>query len=101
MEGNNIYSTDRFTFDPKGKCFIAEASDLDRNLFKQIFPDSCDEGLELVSSRTGETSKWYVNNTQYSNDEDHELQAWHLIPTKESIQKYPRLQGYTMTIFND
>lgn len=98
---NATYSTEQFTISEK--CFISEASDLERgrNLFKQIYPDACDEGLELISQRTGESSKWYVTNTEYSNDEDRELQAWHLKPTPETLRKHPRLQGYTMTIFND
>ena len=98
---NATYRTDRFTIDHKDKCFVTEASDLDRNPFKQIFPDSCDEGLELVSQRTGEVSKWYVTYTRYSNKEDHELQGWELQPTRETLRKLPQLKGWTMVVFND
>ena len=95
-----IYNTDQFTFDPKEKQFISEASDLQLEL-KQIFNDSCDEGLELVSRRTGEVSKWYLNKTEYTNGPDRELVAWHLIPTPQSIKNHPGLKGYKMVIFND
>lgn len=93
-------STKQFTY--KNNTFIAEASDLSGGeLFHQIYPDACDAGLVLVSSVTGKESTWYVDEYEYTKDEDHELVAYHLLPTEETIRKIPSLINTKMVIFND
>lgn len=95
-------STDRFTFSGSTNTFITEASDLTRgNFLHQIWPDSCDEGLVLISEKTGQESLWYKDHDEYSDDEDHELLATHLLPTDCSIRKHPRLKNTKMVIIND
>lgn len=44
-------STERFTYDPASRIFVAEASDLPR--LSPVYDDACDFGLTLVSAKTG------------------------------------------------
>jgi hypothetical protein len=95
-------TTDSFTF--SNNTFITEASDIEPNngsIFHQIYPDACDEGLVLISAKTGNESTWYVSEPEYTKDEDHELVAYHLLPTTETVRKYPALTNTKMVIFND
>lgn len=94
----STFSTRSFTYDKKDKKFVAEASTI-KLKFKQIYPDSCDEGIELVSYRTGNVSEWIVVNNNY--DSGHELVSWGLKPTAKSLKQFPGLKGHTMVIFND
>jgi hypothetical protein len=94
-------STKQFTF--KDNEFITEVSNLtrDSNPFHRIYSDSCDEGLILISEKTGQSSTWYVSRYEYTNDEDYEFVAWHLLPTMQTVRKFPQLKNTTMVIFND
>ena len=97
------FSTEQFTYDKKDNKFIAEISDLEtegQNVFGSI-PDHSGQGLILVSQWTGEESNWWVMGVEHSNDEDNELQAWHLIPSQKSQKRFPKLRTASMVIFND
>lgn len=90
----------KFTHNSKQKSFTCELSDLGPHFtFDPIYTDACDVGLVLVSDM-GTTATFYLNDTYYdASNED--IQYWFLKPTTEEIRKNPRLDGYTMTIFND
>jgi hypothetical protein len=94
-------NTDQFTHDKQGKVFIAKISNLELNEFQQIYDDACDEGLVLKSGKSGRLSRWCVTGDETTQDEDHELIAWHLTPAPETIREFPGLKGYKMVIFND
>jgi len=95
------FSTKLFTIDKKNKTFISELSELKGNTFKQIFSDACDEGLTLVSEISGNKSDWFINDFEYTNNIDKELVAIHLLPTPETIRKFPGLKDYKMVLLND
>ena len=93
-----MLSTKQFNVYPDEKKFVAEASQLGRFL-ERIYPDACDLGFVLESARTGKESKWYVNVTQTNDDGDVEL--WDCRPTRETLRKFPQLDGWKVVIFND
>ena len=92
-----MYSTRQFHVNRNGKLLTAEASDL-RLRFDQIYPDSCDQGITLVSHVTGSTSKWAVTHVEIRNED---LEYWELQPTAESVRNTPALSGFKMRILND
>lgn len=91
-------STNQFQYFPNSKKFIAEISDLGPNAMGQIFPDSCDLGIEMHSEFTGQVAQFFVNEEQRRNDE---LEGWILIPTDRTLREIPRLNGATVVIIND
>ena len=77
---------------------VSEFSCLPRTPFKQIFPDSCDEGMVLVSHVTGEETVWYCDEYHYN---DSELEYVTLKPTPETLRKNIQLNGWVVIICND
>ena len=95
------YSTKKFTYSPSSKLFITEASMLasvGTKMFIQIYNDSCDEGLVLISAKTGQSSYWVVDNIE--NNTEGEIMCWSLIPTRDTLRKLPILANHVMKIFN-
>lgn len=92
-------STKQFQYLPRTKCLIADISDLGPNAMGQIFPDSCDMGIELHSDHTGNVAQFFV--TKEKRDGEGDLEAWILIPTAKSLQNIPRLADMSVVIFND
>lgn len=97
------YSTKQFTFDATTGEFLAEASELTggdvaRPLFGQVFSDSADEGLILVSAKTGHPIVFYVSMTKRNADND--VLWWSLSMAPESKRQNPSV-CVTVKIFND
>ena len=98
------FSTKLFSYNKESKGFIAEAYDLcsiRENPFHRIYSDSCDEGITLVSERTGVAADYVIYRTEFSDNEDRELLYWTLHPTPSTVRKCPQLRGSYVTIFND
>lgn len=96
--------TSKFTYNPKNKGFVAEASDLgtiDQEIFHPIYPDACDPGITLISEKTGKHADYFLYRTERSANEDRELLYWTLHPTAETLRRLPALRGTYVTIFND
>lgn len=92
--------TSQFAHSKKDKSFVAEAATIGRSpMLGQIYPDSIDEGMILISAKTGAETKWVV--VQEHHDDEGDLLFWELHPTAETLRKNPQLSGYTVTIFND
>lgn len=94
------YSTKVFHYDAANKLFSAYASDISHAmpLFHRVWADACDEGLILISERTGLGSNWVVTSV----DEDEgDVAGWNLVPTDESVRKNAGLKGVRMLIIND
>lgn len=86
-------STEKFSY--HGSVFTCEISDLGPGFqFGRVYDDACDEGLTLVSHRTGREVVYVVNHQQYK---EGELVAWELIPAKPSDR--PRCGS--IVIYND
>lgn len=92
------HSTSKFSCSKDAKRFSAEISSLGRNVFGQIYTDACDQGIILVSEKTGAESKWAVEREVRLNDD---LDGWVLVPTAETLRKIPSLRGYEVHIWND
>ena len=97
-----MISTDRFLYSKETKTFVASISDLGTTyVFDRIYSDAADEGLTLVSEKSGIEATYYLDHTNFSNDADHELESWELKPTTETVRKHPQLCDTTILIFND
>ena len=85
-------STDRFTYVAEVREFVAEASSLPP--FRRVWDDACDEGLTLISARTGREVVCAV--VDLMRDDEGELTGWTLRPAD------PTDSGlFTVRIFND
>ena len=97
----NILS-ERFSYSPNEKQFLAESSDFcraNKGLFHRLYQDACDEGITLISSRTGAEVDFYVD--EYHKNNEGELISWLLRPTPESLRKVPFAKGTSVLILND
>lgn len=84
-------STDRFTYLKDEHLLVAEISDLGRGFaFGRVYDDACDEGLTLVSHRTGRTAPYAVD--RVDRDGDGELMGWTLLPARVRDADLPLVQ---------
>jgi hypothetical protein len=97
---HNVLSTKRLTWNPKDRTFSAEISDFGHEFrFGQIYDDAYDEGLILVSDRTGNEAKYAIDG--HIKDAEGDLVCWVLIPIRESAVKHPGVLGTKVILFND
>jgi len=86
-------STRRFTYLADERMFVAEASDLPG--FGRVYNDACDEGLTLVSHRTGCEIVCAVEHIE--RDREGDLLYWDLRPASSRNAPF----SFTVRIFND
>ena len=88
----------RFTLDRQTRTFTAEASDLGyragESPFGRVYPDACDEGLTVISDRSGREVVFAIDHEE--RDADGDLLWWVLEPVEGE-----GLAGYRVQIFND
>lgn len=94
-------STDQFTYDVARRTLCAEISDLNglNFRFEQVYPDSCDEGLTLVSAQSGREVDCVVSHVEES--DERETLYWELRPTRHSLRVNPTAEGLKVILFND
>jgi hypothetical protein len=96
------FSTSQFWWTPKSGLFSQDLSSLCRDprvsIFHQLYNDSCDAGITLISDKTGKEADFFVNEVDMH---DGEVQGWYLLPTPETIRKLPRLNNTRVLIIND
>jgi hypothetical protein len=85
--------------------FVAEMSELSfgagsRGVFRQVFPDSCDAGLTLVTARGNEVD-YYVREEKRDREGEGELQVTVLVPTPQALRRCPAARGSEVHILND
>lgn len=85
-------STERFTYSAAERLLVAEASDLPP--FGRVYDDACDEGLTLISHRTGAEVVYGVEHIE--RDADNDLLYWELRPASRRDAGLP-----TVRVFND
>ena len=100
---NNVpFSSKHFDYDRYGHVFVAEVSTLSHlnngRPFYQIFNDSADEGLCIVSEYTGLEAKYVME--EIVRNADCDIISWKLLPTTETCRKIPRLNGSSVVVFN-
>jgi hypothetical protein len=86
--------TERFTYVPAQNMFVAEASDLPA--LERVYDDACDEGLTLISQRTGREVVFGVEGVERDRDGDGDVQYWDLRPVCPA-----EWAAGTVRIFND
>lgn len=96
------HSSKKFSYDSDTNAFTAWASTLDegmkKHMFGRIFNDACDEGMYIVSDKTGAEAGFAVDREERNDDND--ITSWVLKPTDETKRKFPLLKNATVTIFN-
>jgi hypothetical protein len=84
--------TTAFNWDAANRMFSAEASDLGPSFrFEQVYDDACDEGMTLISHRTGQAVTCAV--THVERDREGDLLYWDLLPLGNKC--------FRVRIFND
>ena len=91
-----------FGYNAAQKRFIVEASSLiasGRNrLFEPIYDNGgTDEGLCVRLVGTGELARFQVSSIVSA---DKAIRQWTLIPTRDTVDRIPDLQGHTVVLFN-
>lgn len=87
-------STRHFTNVPAENVLVAEMSDLGVP-FGRVFDDACDEGLTLVSHRTGREVVYAIQ--EEKRDAEGDLLYWELAP----VGTGPTFRPPNVRIFND
>ena len=80
---------------------MVDASELDKGkglVFGWLYDDAIDVGITLVSSVSGQTSDWYLEQEVRRGDE---TVSWEMRPTSDTVSRLPQLARYKLTIFND
>ena len=90
-------STRRFTINTQEKIMACEMSEIGG--FVRIYEDACDDGIRLVSHVTGVETRWDVHS--FNKSSDGEVNFWNLRAVPEDVRKFPRLEGWTIRIWND
>jgi len=90
LEPNPI-STRQITYDPDHIMLVGEISST--NGFGRVFDDACDEGLTVVSHRTGKSIVYAVSHIERGDDG---IAFWDLIPADRRQKHLPKLR-----LFND
>lgn len=92
----SLINTGRFGVNPELKRMTAFVSDFGPDFeFAQIYPDSADEGLTLVSQRTGQEVDWVVDDVHRSEEG---IDYWVLVPAEGSPES---VRGWKLYIYND
>lgn len=92
------HSAKLFDWDNRSKVVIADISNLGPIPF-QFINELTQCGLTVVSPNTGSGSTWV--RTSIQTDDEGDIEAWHLVPTEETVERIPSLKGYEMIVFND
>lgn len=96
------FSTKKFNCDSKRKVLVAEISDLGirlpRSPFVRVYHDSADEGLVLMSHKTGKKATFYIDHIE---TDEGDIRWWTLLPTIETMHDIPQLRGWKIELFND
>lgn len=90
-------SSDKFTWykeTDKGFVGSTEISDLGRNFeFGRVYDDACDEGLTIVSAKTGLGTVWAIDG---HDEREGDIMGWHL----KCVTPGP-MKGKKVLIIND
>jgi len=98
------FSTNMLNYSKKDRTFSQEISVLEHtihrgNVFHQVYPDACDEGITLVSTQTGQEVDYVV--TSVDQNQEGEIAGWWLKPTAQSIRRVPACRNTHVLIIND
>jgi hypothetical protein len=96
-------SISRFNHNKLVKIFTVEASDLNVNIFQQIYDDAADKGFAVINPNTDVTITLVFEKELFEGcgTEDCEVIGWDFTPSSEDVKRHPRLNGYVFRVFND
>lgn len=81
------------------RTLITEASELHGYRLKErLYSDAADVGFGIFNLKTGETSRWVFEGEKRA---EGDLLVCYYVPTKETLEKHPQLQGWKVHILND
>ena len=91
-----------FGYNQTHKRFLVEASSLLTNgrdyLFQPIYDNGAtDKGLCVPVSESGEVAKFQVSSIVST---DKVIQNWTLIPTRQTVERFPGLEGHVVVLLN-
>ncbi len=92
-------SSKLFDYDHDTNTFTAWVSELGPQPFGPVFNDSIVDGISIVSSKTAAIADFYI--TEKEMDREHDLVAWHLKPTPDTLKMFPLLKDTRVVVFND
>jgi len=101
---HKYWSTKEFHWDAKEKLFSVEISTLagplrDRKpVFGQVYDDACDEGIVLVSHKTGREVVCAVE--KVDTDSEGDVAGWNLVPINKKSGR-PMKNWFRVLIIND
>jgi len=88
------FSVNRFNHDVIRKSFSAEISDL------QILSGPPME-ITLVSDFGNRATFIFQTNLMTQDEYEYEIYGWKYVPDRQSLANCSRLEGYSLTLFND
>lgn len=88
-----------FSFDKRRKLIVVELSTLGPNPFGRVWMDAADEGMTIVSERTGQLATFAVEKVQ--RDSENEIEVYILYPTPATVRMMPELRNWRLHVLND
>ena len=67
-------------------------------LFEPIYDNGAtDKGLRVVLTEAGDVAKFQISSIVSANNA---IKNWTLIPTPDTVERFPDLQGHVVVMFN-
>ena len=93
-------------FDWADKNTSIESSDLigplasGNHLYGRLYDDACDVGFILVNPKTENETAWFLSKTIMTPDGE-DVVGWEFKPITAHVRAFPKLDGRTITVWND
>ena len=95
----NPVSLERFTYLREKNMLVTEISELPRNAIGRLYDDACDEGIAVLSPRSGQVVTFALYNELTSGaGSDREVAGWVFKPVKPCPAYIAKLE---LRIYND
>lgn len=97
----NVVQVNSSLFDhySKEKRLVAEISSTGIKRFDRLYDDAVDVGFSVFNQKTRSVTRWAFH--EHIRDEEHEIVAWHFVPTPETLRVHPNTEGYKIVLLND
>jgi len=90
-----MFNTNQFYHNGRKKIFTANTKNIE---FDVPFTNESNGAIiELQSHKTNNVTKWQMVSLWYRHNEPYSMK---FVPIKESVDLYPRLEGYRMVVYN-
>jgi hypothetical protein len=92
------HRSSKFTFHRSSRMIVAELSELGPQPTGRIWPDAADEGLVIVSEKTGEEATFVHYGDDLTSDG---VAVRKFSPTAETVRRLPAIVGWKLHLLND